>query len=99
MSGGRGGRGAIDRQANVFCTDCITALSFVLLCCEGGGLGCLINVCLGRWTFLFSSPDACSGSATEKAAIVTQAAIIVNIMEAQDAEEEMERFHFQRDAD
>lgn len=62
-----------------------------------GGL-CLINVCLGRWTFLFSSPDACSGSTTEKAAVVTQAEIIV-ITEAQDAEEGMERFHFQRYAE
>lgn len=60
---------------------------------------CLINVCLGRWTFLVSSPYACSGSTTEKAAVVTQAATIVNLMEAQDAKEEMERFHFQRDAE
>lgn len=55
--------------------------------------------CLDRWTLLFSSPNAYSGSATEKAASVAQAAIIVDIMEAQNAEEEMERFHFQRDAE
>lgn len=38
-------------------------------------------------------------STTKKAAIVTQAVITVNIMEVRDAEEEMERFHFQRDAE
>lgn len=90
-----GGRGL------VFCTDCVSADMFCASVLGVGG-GAVPDQCL-PWSMGLSYLALQTHEVSlllQKATTVTQAAIIVDITEGPgDAEEEMECFHFQRDAE